>query len=108
MNNRVIGINIKKYRKIAGLTQEKLAELLNISTVHMSHMECGHVSMSLEILLKLCDHLYITPNQLLYGAYSIQDSSLESVFSGMEDETKVFSMQILELVRNYEKRIRKR
>ena len=51
MNNRVIGINIKKYRKIAGLTQEKLAELLNISTVHMSHMECGHVSMSLE---KMC------------------------------------------------------
>ena len=106
MNNKVIGINIKKYRKAAGLTQEKLAELLNISTVHMSHMECGHVSMSLEILLKLCEYLSVTPNQLLYGAYSASDSSQVSIFSGMEAETKLLSMQILDLIRNYEKRMK--
>lgn len=108
MNNKVIGINIKKYRKAAGLTQEKLAELLNISTVHMSHMECGHVSMSLEILLKLCDYLSVTPNQLLYGAYSTTDSSQISIFSGMGDDMKLLSMQIIELIRNYDQRIKNR
>ena len=108
MNNKIIGINIKKYRKAAGLTQEKLAELLNISTVHMSHMECGHVSMSLEILLKLCDFLQITPNQLLYGVYSEPVSSEESILNGMDEQTALLTVRIAELLKNYEKETKKR
>lgn len=101
MNSKVIGMNIKKYRKAAGLTQEKLSELLNISLVHMSHIECGHVSMSLDILLKLCNLLKVTPNQILYGTYSEACSSDESVLDGMNDQTKWLAIRILDLLRNY-------
>lgn len=103
MNNKIIGINIKKYRKAAGLTQEKLAELLNISTVHMSHIECGHVSMSLELLLKLCEFLQITPNQILDGTYQSSVPTDSSIFAGMNERTTLLALRILELLRNYEK-----
>lgn len=102
MNSKLIGMNIKKYRKAAGLTQEKLAELLNISTVHMSHIECGHVSMSLDILLKLCDFIQITPNQVLYGNYLDPHSSSECMLNDMNEQTKVLALRILELLRNYQ------
>lgn len=108
MNNKVIGINIKKYRKAAGFTQEKLAELLDVSTVHMSHIECGHVSMSLEVLLKLCDCLGVTPNQLLYGIYQETESEETSILDGMDEETKLLAMQMLDLLRKHEERIKNR
>ena len=50
MNNKIIGLNVKKFRKERHLTQEALAERLDISTVHMSHIEGGSVSMSLALL----------------------------------------------------------
>lgn len=102
MNNKVIGMNVKKYRRAAGFTQERLAEHLDISTVHMSHIECGHVSMSLDILLKLCDLLEVTPNHLLDGAFkSPLVHSSTPTFDGMSDSTKLLAYKILELLRNY-------
>ncbi|HJC46444.1 MAG TPA: helix-turn-helix domain-containing protein [Candidatus Lachnoclostridium pullistercoris] len=108
MNNKVIGINIKKYRKAAGFTQEKLAELLDVSTVHMSHIECGHVSMSLEVLLRLCDCLSVTPNELLYGIYQETENKELSILNEMDEETKLLAMQILDLLRKHEERIKNR
>ena len=65
LNTRIIGLNIKKYRKEKHLTQERLAEALDISTVHMSHIEGGSVSMSLDLLLRICETLGASPNQIL-------------------------------------------
>ena len=45
MNLQNIGNNIKKLRLEKKLTQSQLAEMTNISTVHMSHIETGNVSM---------------------------------------------------------------
>ena len=70
LNNRIIGLNIKKYRKENHLTQERLAEALDISTVHMSHIEGGSVSMSLDLLLRICETLGASPNQILEGSYA--------------------------------------
>ena len=61
LNTRIIGLNIKKYRKEKHLTQERLAEALDISTVHMSHIEGGSVSMSLDLLLRICETLGASP-----------------------------------------------
>ena len=102
MKSKVIGMNVKKYRRTAGFTQEHLAERLEISTVHMSHIECGHVSMSLDILLKLCSILSVTPNQLLDGAYDTPPGSDKDwTFEGMSDDTKLLAYRILALLRQY-------
>lgn len=49
---------IKKYRKIHNLTQEKLAELLDISPRQLQKIESGHTETSLKtlkILIKILD-----------------------------------------------------
>lgn len=71
LNLKAIGNNIKKHRKSKSLTQAQLAEIIDISTIHMSHMETGSVSMSLECMIKICDSLDITPDDLLLGEYKL-------------------------------------
>ncbi len=71
MNRKRIGNNIKRRRKELGWTQADLAEKANVSVVHISHIENGKVSMSLETLISLCDILDYTPNDILLGEYWI-------------------------------------
>ena len=50
MNYYEIGQKIRKIRKAHGLSQEQLAERINISTTHMSHIETGNTKLSLPVL----------------------------------------------------------
>ena len=81
MNKNIIGENIQKHRKELGLTQAELAEMVQISTVHMSHIETGTASLSLSTLLNLCVALKVTPNDLLLGTYPLH-------FPDNDDQTK--------------------
>lgn len=72
MDNKAIGRHVKKYRRIKNLTQDQLAEAVDISTVHMSHIETGSVCMSMDCLLKVCSVLEITPNHLLLSDFNLK------------------------------------
>ena len=39
-----LGKNIRKYRKLKGYTQEKLAEKANLSNSYISDIECGKIN----------------------------------------------------------------
>ncbi|MBQ7901686.1 MAG: helix-turn-helix transcriptional regulator [Clostridia bacterium] len=75
MNLKNIGKNIKELRLNKGLTQAQLAEIANISNVHMSHIETGTVSMSLDSLLCICNGLDTTPDRILIGEYKLSSQS---------------------------------
>ena len=60
-----IGQNIRRYRKSMGLTQEQLAEMINISVPHMSHIETGITKLSLPVLVDISDALKVSTNDLL-------------------------------------------
>ena len=64
---RIIGLNIAYYRKLRGLTQLQLAELVNVSRTHISNIEAPNMptSMSLEKLFDIADVLNIPPSYLL-------------------------------------------
>lgn len=47
MDYYAIGQRVRKFRKSQNLSQEQLAELVNISTTHMSHIETGNTKLSL-------------------------------------------------------------
>jgi len=61
-----IGLRISNRRKELNFTQPQLAELIGVSKNHISQFENGG-SVSLEVLLDLCDALDITPDYLLFG-----------------------------------------
>lgn len=62
-----MGLKIAYYRKKAGLTQEALADKLNMSTNFIGQVEgVGTVrGVSLETLFKIADVLKIPPSKLL-------------------------------------------
>lgn len=59
-----LGKKIKYYRELKGLTQEKLAEMLDINCRSLSFIECGTNFVTAETLDKLCKTLDVTPKQL--------------------------------------------
>ena len=67
MNQILTGQFIKQCRKEKGLTQEQLAERLNISCKTVSKWECGKGLPEISLMLPLCNELGITVNELLSG-----------------------------------------
>ncbi|MBR3560005.1 MAG: helix-turn-helix transcriptional regulator [Oscillospiraceae bacterium] len=61
---RALGLNIAFYRKQRGLSQNQLAERIDISRTHMSRIETADCAVSLDVLFEICDVLDITPNKL--------------------------------------------
>lgn len=67
INKKLIGKRIKHRREVSGLSQEQLAEKLDISTNHISSMECGKILLMTKCLIALCDILGGTPDYYLVG-----------------------------------------
>lgn len=65
--NIEIGQNIKHLRENAGLTQERLAEMLELGDKHISAIECGAAGVSLPTLLKICSLLSVSADRVLFG-----------------------------------------
>lgn len=63
-----IGKRIRRYRKAYGLSQEVLAERVNISATHMSHIETGNTKLSLAVLVDIAAALDVQTDALIYDA----------------------------------------
>ncbi len=91
-----IGKFISAQRKSAGLTQAQLAERLMITDRAVSKWETGRTLPDSSIMLKLCEELNITVNDLLTG---------ERV--SMENYNKEMEQNLMDMVRQKEEGDRK-
>ena len=57
--------NLKSLRLIKNITQQKLAELINVSFKTVSHWESGYSEPSLDMLVKLKNALDVSYDDLL-------------------------------------------
>ena len=64
----LMGHRLQNARKKRHLTQQQLAEAVNISVGHLSKIERGIKTISLEKLTELCDALNISIEWVLTGA----------------------------------------
>ena len=71
--NIQIGIRVKQAREKAGLTQERLAELLDVTAQYLSGVERGAVGLSVPILSRLCSVLLISSDFILSGDTKLSD-----------------------------------
>ena len=60
----LLGRNIAKYRKLKGLTQNDLAEILDISREHLAKIETAKRGISINLIFKLCEVLKISEKDL--------------------------------------------
>lgn len=63
----VMGTRIANRRKQLDIKQNVLAEMVEISNNYLSGIECGKENPSLEVFIKLCNALQVTPDYLLLG-----------------------------------------
>lgn len=68
LNYQLIGKRLHALRKQKGYTQEELSELAGISPQHCSGVETGAAKISLAALVRLCNALAATPNDILFDS----------------------------------------
>lgn len=73
--NIEIGMQIKFAREQAKLTQEQLAELVDVSPQYVSDLERGVVGISIATLKRLCEKLHISSDQILFSRKPENDVS---------------------------------
>lgn len=73
--NIQIGERIRKSREIAGFTQERLAEAIDVSTQYISDLERGVTGASTATLIRLCNTLNASSDYILMGKEGSQDLS---------------------------------
>lgn len=61
---KLLGQNIAKYRQMKKLSQEKLAEMVDLSREYITRVENGQKNISLKKLFAIADALDIGFNQL--------------------------------------------
>jgi len=64
-DRRSIGSKLLAARKRSGMTQVELAEAAGLSGRTYADIERGSVNTRTETLLRICDALYITPDDIL-------------------------------------------
>ena len=87
-----IGEKIKLFRKKKGLSQDELAEIVNIEMKSLSRIESGHNYPQCENLVAICNALKIKPWQL-YFSDEIKETELmkEEIYTALNAESKIVS-----------------
>ena len=79
----IIGQRIKKARKDKNLTQEQLAEKLDVSIAFLSRIERGSSQINLKRLSQVCEILGITEGDILNGTSSKSSKYLDFEFANL-------------------------
>ena len=67
INEISISENIKRYRKLSGLTQKQLASMTDSNVKYIGELEQSRGKLpSIEMLYKIADALKIAPDMLIY------------------------------------------
>jgi transcriptional regulator with XRE-family HTH domain len=85
---KVIMANIKKWRKEAGLSQDKLAGLCGTAPAYIRQIEIGHRSPSIRYLVKIAGALNIEPWRLLYEDPNTADKPVIEAYSAKKTRVR--------------------
>lgn len=81
-----LGTKIKAKRRESGYTQEQLAELCDISTGFLGHIENGTRILSLETLYSIACALHVSIDYLLLDSAIGTDNFLEQTLSAVQTQ----------------------
>ena len=103
----VIGQRIKQARLAKNLTQEDLAEKIDISVAFLSRVERGNSHINLKRLNQLCRLLDVSEGYILNGASSNSTNYLDKEFSellkGCPSEKQRFIYDVAKVIAESDK-----
>lgn len=87
-----VGKRIAKRRKELGLKQRQVNEMAELSDKYLSNIETARSIPSIDVLMRICGVLKVTPDYLLLG--SVNDYSNDDIITSktkdLNDEQKKF------------------
>jgi len=92
--NMNLNIRIRQLRKAKGLTIKQLAEIIGVSTPHLSEVERGKKNLNNHLLVRLAAALDAKPSEL------VEDDSLDE-FQVLRDEVSSLPEEEREMVLRY-------
>ena len=67
---KAIGLKIKERRQQLGITQQHIANVLEVNLSHISNIECGRTNPSLTALVKIANILECSVDYFISGEYT--------------------------------------
>lgn len=91
----LLGKRLKRYRQKAHLTQEQLADQIDVATSTIAHAESGTSKPSLPLLMKVANALNTTLDQLVCDSLPIVETYLEKDFADLLADCTLSEKQII-------------
>ena len=102
---KLIGSRIQRIRKSEKMTQEKLAEMLDVSVGYVSQIERGITKPNLEMLTSICGFLSCDICDLLSGSVRERTAYLEDELlykcSKLSPEQKSLAIRLIDVITEY-------
>lgn len=104
---KTIGQKIKERRISLGLTQDYIANHLNVNPSHVSNIECGRANPSLTALVKIANLLECSVDYFLSGEYTYTidtksqqnlDNAILEKLKYRDTETKQKILKIIDIL----------
>jgi transcriptional regulator with XRE-family HTH domain len=104
---KAIGLKIKERRKVVGVTQEHIANLLDVNPSHISNIECGRANPSLTTLVKIANILECSVDYFISDEYTFEcdnskmkslDSQIISKIKYCDYDKKVKILKMIDLI----------
>lgn len=103
LNFQLIGQKIKERRKYLHITQEAIANYLDVNPSHISNIECGRANPSLTVLVKIANFLECSVDCFISHEYlfdadahkpeTLDDKIMEKLkYSTAEKKVKILQM----------------
>ena len=98
MIDKEIGKRVQEYREKKKLTQEELAEILEISTNHLSALERGMYNIKLDLLVQIINALDCSADDIfcdvINNGYKARASRLSDKIEALspEEQAKIFDV----------------
>lgn len=99
---KLLGNRIRQERLKLNLTQEQLAEKVDLSTSYIGQIERGERNISLDTLVVICKSLGVTIDYLLQDSVNIEEdivyNQLYQLISNRSLNEKVMALDVLKVM----------
>lgn len=105
MNELMIGKRIREERQHLNLTQERLAEDVDLTTAYIGQVERGERNLTIENLIKVANRLGVTVDYLLSDALTSENDTtllqLSQLLSQRSPEEKLLVLDVVTSLLSY-------
>ena len=104
---KAIGQKIRERRQAVGVTQEYIANRLDVNPSHVSNIECGHANPSLTALVRIADILECSVDYFIASEYTFSqkepeeqtlDDKIMDRVSRLDHDTKSTLLRVLDVL----------